>query len=208
VPAWGCLRPAYDTGESTANPSQVDAQALTALTPFGMLAGQEVVMSPTQMQYTVPAITCRQLEGRLPTLVPDPLHDMASCGSGAEAVIRYRLDVARERGDDLADALAQRHKQGGWQILIRSNAVGQNRRTALTRLAMEKAAPDGDRHPAAIMLDWTVMAVMAVISGDVVIKGSGIDRTAAERVVDLRKRNTLPVVFNIVNLRTQSESPW
>jgi preprotein translocase subunit SecD len=204
------LGPAYNIGKSIVDPSQVNAQTLTALAPFGQLTGQEVATLPTQMQYAIPTITCRQLNARPRTSLRDPLHELVACASAAEADVKYKLDVAKVRGNDLADAAAQSSSQGSWQILLKFNAAGQNRWTALTRDATAQAARDGEHHQVAIVLDGMVLtapAINAVISGDAVISGSGIDRVAAEKVANLLKYGTVPVVFQIASFTNESTSP-
>jgi preprotein translocase subunit SecD len=193
------LGDAYRAAQRLTDPGQVDPGQLTALAPFGTLTPDEVATLPATMQYAVPAITCAQLNGRVPGTIDDPAATVVACERTGDQS-KYLLDTAKVTAADVAGAHVELQAAPGWTVTISFTGQGQPKWTALTQAAMTNSPSN----QVAIVVDNQVISaptIQAVITGDAAISGAEIDRAAAARLAALLRSGPLPVTFTVTDLR-------
>ncbi|MBA3489440.1 MAG: protein translocase subunit SecD [Longispora sp.] len=180
------LGPVYAVAEALT--SVEDGQAKAAeLAPFAGLSGREVAVLPANIQFLVPAISCRQLNDRPAGSVDQADVQVVACDESS----KYLLDVAKVVGTDLATATYNFDQS--WKVIAKFTSAGQSRWTELTR----EAYADGQRNPVAIVLDNTVVtapAIQGIINGDAEITGD-FNRRSAELLANQLKYGALPLTF-------------
>jgi preprotein translocase subunit SecD len=134
---------------------QPDQNALLAqIGPFGELTGPEVAVLPVKLQFSLPTITCSQLNSRPAGSIQDP--DQLAVACDEAGVIKYLLDVSKVLGTDVSDAGAV--IQAGtnrWEVNLQFTGDGQPKWTDLTREATQNSAST-PFEPAALQMDVTV----------------------------------------------------
>ncbi|HEX6498251.1 MAG TPA: protein translocase subunit SecD [Micromonosporaceae bacterium] len=194
------LGPVYQLAQGISDPNQVDQNTLAALKPFGDLAPAEVAVLPADIQYKVPTITCKQLNGRPVGSISDPKQQVTACDSGTSAHTKYQLDVAKVLGTDVSNATSGYDTQQGWHVTLSFKGSGQDRWTKLTQEAKDKEAKDGQQHAVAIVLDNSVVSapnIQSVITGDAIINGGDINQDSARTLAAQLKYGSLPLTFKI-----------
>ena len=130
------------------------------------LTSAEVAALPTVWLLDVPYITCSMLRGRPPSALDDPARQVVACDG--TSTTKYLLGPASLGGADVESVTATADKTAGdWRITIAFTDSGQQRWTALTRMALGKQV--------ALVLDGDVVSAPAIESmttGDAVISGN------------------------------------
>jgi preprotein translocase subunit SecD len=183
---------------------------------FAKLTGDEVNALTPQMQFSVPTISCEQLNGRPPGAVDAPNQQVVTCdGTGAKMF----LDVAKVVGTDIKTASPQLdQQQGQWVVSLNFTGEGQKKWTALTREAFTPPAnspcltaasslSSGATHClVAVVLDKNVISapeIQGVLTGQSQITGN-FTASSAKELADQIKYGALPVTF--IPATTQSVS--
>jgi preprotein translocase subunit SecD len=90
-----------------------DEASMIALEPFGELNGEEVSLLPSNVQFYVPAITCRQLDSRPPGSVQEADAEVVACSEPVPVTdeedaptyqTKYLLQPASVLGSDVTSA--------------------------------------------------------------------------------------------------------
>ncbi len=183
-------------------PSQLQSNPAlaAALKPFSSLSGEEVADLPAEMQFTVPTISCKQLNARPAGSIADPKAKAVGCGSEGGTPTKYYMDVAKVLGTDVSKADYTYDATKGWKVDLSFKGGGQDRWTALTRTAYnngQNAQSGLDR--VAVVLDNQVVSaphIQGVINGDAEITGSFTKNDVSTLAAQL-KYGSLPLSFNI-----------
>jgi preprotein translocase subunit SecD len=193
---------AYQVATSIPPGGQVDAQTQELLAPFGSLSPAEVQTLPPRVQYLVPTISCKQLDGRDSATTEAPGVQLVACDRDSKTATKYALDVAKLGAEDIADVRATKDLTAGWLIAISFTTAGQERWTELTRQAY--TAPDG-RNRVAIVVDNQVVsapAIMSVITGDAQISGAAMTEPAVRLLAAELRSGPLPLEFSVTGITT------
>jgi preprotein translocase subunit SecD len=201
------LGPAYTLAQGIQDPTQVNAQTLAAVAPFGQLSPQEVAALPAQLQFLVPTVTCAQLNARDPGALDDPNAQVVACDQGDNVHNKYFLDIAKVQGTDVATADNSYDAQnGGWHVTLHFKSSGQDKWTKLTQEAMQNAnsssgTSSGGAQVAVVLDNQVVSApqIQSVISGDAIINGTGINQTTSKTLATQLRYGSLPLNFKIEN---------
>jgi preprotein translocase subunit SecD len=195
------LGPIYQAAQSIPSPDQVTAEQATLLKPFGELSPDDVAVLPADVQYNVPTITCKQLNGRQPGAISPANQQVVACGNESSAATKYKLDIAKVVGEDVKDAgFTNDPQQGGW--ITNLSFRNQDKWTNLTREVYGDGSADKQNRRVAIVLDNTVVSdpsIDGVITGDAIIFG----QFTREQVVTLSqqlKYGSLPLTFKVESL--------
>lgn len=133
------MRAALTLVDPTASAEQ-DQQALIEQTrPFEELTGPEVVVLPVKLQFSLPTITCAQLNARPAGSIQDP--DAMAVACDEAGFQKYLLDVSKVLGTDVSDASGV--IQAGtnrWEVAIQFTGDGQPKWTDLTREATQNTS--------------------------------------------------------------------
>jgi preprotein translocase subunit SecD len=144
----------------------------------------------------VPTISCKQLDARPAGVLHEVNQQVVACGKNGTGRVKYKLDVAKVVGEDVADAGFDNNVQeGGWFVNLKFKGGGQDRWTALTKEAYD----NGAQKQVAIALDNTVVsapAIQGVITGDAVISGS-FTKGEVQTLSRQLKYGSLPLSFNV-----------
>lgn len=178
-----------------------DPSVAEALKPFGALSGTEVAVLTPQMQFNVPTITCKQLDGRPAGSVSKIDQQAVACDAGG----KYLLDVAKVSGTDVGNATAQLDQQGQWVVSLDFKGDGQEHWTALTREAYQNGGQTCNQSSlsqagnclVAVVLDNKIISapeIQGVLTGDSQISGSFTAKSADELASQLRY-GALPLTF-------------
>jgi preprotein translocase subunit SecD len=193
---------AYQVATTIPPGGQVDPQTQELLAPFGSLSPAEVQTLPPRMQYLVPTITCRQLDGRDPAATGDPARQLVACDRDSKVATKYALDAAKLVAEDIADVRPVKDPAAGWQIMISFTASGQERWTELTR----QAYTAGDnRNRVAIVVDTQVVSaptIMSVITGDAQLSGGSMTEPAVRLLAAELRSGPLPLEFSVTGITT------
>ncbi|GAA4454452.1 protein translocase subunit SecD [Phytohabitans houttuyneae] len=195
---------AWAAASALENPPDLSADptAVQQFAAFSKLDGPEVAALDPKMQYSVPTISCAQLDSRPPGSIQDPSKQAVSC----EGPQKLFLDVAKVLGTDVSDASGVLDQQGGdWVVSLDFTGDGQKKWTALTREAYENtggtcdasALGDQGKCRVAVVLDNQVISspeIQGVLTGDSQITGSFNSKTANELAGKLRY-GALPLTF-------------
>jgi preprotein translocase subunit SecD len=198
------LGAAYTAAGQVTDPTSVDAATLAALKPFSTLSFDEVGVLPTQMQFSVPTISCTQLDGRNPSYLTDAAYlkqQVVACETNQGAPVKYLLDVAKVNGTDISSAVANydatNYPASPWIVNLSFKGSGQAAWTKLTQDAKTQEAQDGQPHQVAVVLDTQVVSapsIESVITGPAVITGLG--ETGAHDLAQQLKFGALPISFH------------
>jgi preprotein translocase subunit SecD len=175
---------------------QVDPQLVPLLQPFSKLTPEEVAVLPTDIQFKVPTISCKQLDARPAGVLHDQNQQVVACGKGGSGGhAKYKLDKSTVLGEDVAGASFDNNVQeGGWFVSLSFKGGGQDRWTKLTQEAF-----NNNKQQVAIVLDNTVVSapsIEGVITGDAVIKGS-FTKDEVQTLSRQLKYGSLPLSFKI-----------
>jgi preprotein translocase subunit SecD len=201
---------AYAIASGLTSPSGVTDQAMyDKLKPFSTLTADEVAVLPAVMQFSVPTISCIQLNGRNSGYLTDDDYlkqKITACDDSATAPTKFQLDVAKVKGTDVDSASAvydlQQFTSTGWGVQLNFKSSGQQAWTQLTQDAKNAEAQDGSQHAVAITLDAEVISapnIISVISGPATISGAGIDDKVAHQLANQLKFGALPMSFEKQN---------
>ncbi|WP_232290272.1 protein translocase subunit SecD [Micromonospora sp. ATCC 39149] len=155
-----------------------------------------------EMQFTVPTITCAQLDKRPPASIKDEKQKAVACEDGVQ---KYLLDVAKVLGTDVGDANAVLDQTSSWVVSLDFKGDGQEKWTNLTREAFNNEGQACDQTAlgqdgkcrVAVVLDNKVVSspeIQGVLTGDSQITGSFDNKTASALASQLRY-GALPVTF-------------
>ncbi len=197
---------AYQAAAQVKSPDQVTQagpQAAELLKGFTKLSREEVAVLPTSMQFNIPQVTCKQLNGRAAGVIDEPKKQVVACDKST----KYLLDQAKVVGTDVKSAsYTYDQQQGGWKVVISFNGKGQSNWTNLTKEAYdnsgkptcEQGSLDQAGHcRVAIVLDTRVVsapAIQSVIAGDAEISGS-FTQDDAQVLANQLKYGALPLTF-------------
>ncbi|BCB89607.1 SecDF P1 head subdomain-containing protein [Phytohabitans suffuscus] len=194
------LGTAFDAADRIQDPTRADVQALSA---FGTLTCAEVEALPARMQYMVPTLGCRVLNGRVPGALNRADETAAACDR--EGTTKYLLDEAKVVGADLAGAEASLDPQrGDWIVTMRFTGGGQPKWTELTREVADEASRSGQIALVAVASDNEVITAPSIenaIQGDAVISGS-LDRERATLLAANLNHGVLPLRLVIASIDT------
>jgi preprotein translocase subunit SecD len=184
--------------QAPADPSQ-DAAVLA---PFGKLTSDEVAALPTNIQFNVPAVTCKMLNDRPAGSISDPKQQAVAC----EGPTKYLMDVSKVLGTDVNGANAV-IEQGTsrWVVSLTFTGSGQEKWTALTREAYnnegkacsQDVVDENGRCRVAVVLDNQVVsspAIQGVLTGNSQITGS-FTRKDADLLASQLRYGALPLTF-------------
>jgi preprotein translocase subunit SecD len=210
--AWAAAGKLTDPVDLSTNPAAAKQYA-----PFAKLSGAEVNALTPQMQFSVPTISCTQLDARPNGAVDSPDVPVTTCQTGA----KMYLDKAKVLGTDIKTASPQLDSQNGqWVVSLDFTGEGQKKWTALTREAFTPAAGDscltaaqavsqGATHClVAVVLDKEIISapeIQGVLTGQSQITGSFTSATAKE-LADQIKYGALPVTFTPAASQTVTAS--
>ncbi len=149
------------------------------------------------MQFFVPTITCKQLDGRNPQYMTDDkfLNQQVVACDQTTPDTKYLLDAAKVQGTDIASASANYDpvnyaSTGGWTVNLQFKGAGQTKWSDLTKAEVGQQV--------AIVLDNQVVSaptIQAVINGPAVISGTGITADSAHTLATQLKYGALPLGF-------------
>jgi preprotein translocase subunit SecD len=151
------MQAALTLADPAASQEQDQQALLDRVRPFGELTGPEVAVLPAKLQFSVPSITCAQLNDRPAGSVQDPDDLVVACDEAG--TIKYLLDVAKVLGTDVSDAAGV--IQAGtnrWEVTLQFTGDGQPRWTDLTREATQNNS--------AVPFDPTGLAMHVVADPD------------------------------------------
>ncbi len=192
------LGPVYQMAQSIQSPDQVDPQSALLLKKFGELSPDEVAVLPADIQYNVPEISCKQLNGRQPGAISDPKQPVVACGKDSGAAEKMKLDIAKVVGEDVKTAgFTNDPQQGGW--LVNLAFKNQDKWTNLTKEVYGTGQADKSARRVAIVLDNQVVSapsIDGVITGDAIIYGS-FTRDDVVTLSQQLKYGSLPLSFKI-----------
>jgi preprotein translocase subunit SecD len=167
-------------------------QAMAFLAPFGKLPPEQVAVLPPQVQFKVPTITCKQLNGRPPASIVDAGSEAVACD--AEGGAKYLLAKSKVLGTDVDEAdFTFDPQRSQWIVTLSFNSDGQNRWTNLTAETKDKQV--------AVVLDNEVVSAPTIqerIAGDAEITGS-FTRTEAQNLAAQLRYGALPLTFAVQN---------
>ncbi|GAA1818680.1 protein translocase subunit SecD [Planosporangium flavigriseum] len=196
------LGPAYQAAQAIQSPEQVTPQQLAALKPFGELSADEVAALPADIQFNVPTITCKQLNGRMPGSISDPKQTVVACGKDVGATEKYKLDVAKVVGEDVKDAGFTNQPTQGWVVNL--SFKNQDKWTNLSKEVFGAGAADKSQRQVAIVLDNQVVSapsIEGVMTGDAQIYGQ-FSREDVVTLAQQLKYGSLPLSFAIEDFTT------
>jgi preprotein translocase subunit SecD len=191
------LGPAYQAAQTIQSPDQVNPQLLPALKPFGTLSTDEVAALPADVQFNVPTITCKQLNGREPGSISDPKQAVVACGKESSATEKYKLEPAKVVGEDVKDAGFTNEPTQGWVTHL--SFKNQDKWTNLTKEVFGTGAADKSQRRVAIVLDNQVVSapsIEGVMTGDATIYGQ-FTRADVVTLSQQLKYGSLPLSFKI-----------
>ncbi len=191
------LGPAYQAAQSIQSPDQVDPSVLPMLKPFGDLSDAEVAVLPADIQYNVPTITCKQLNGRDPGSISVINQQVIACGTENGGPVKYKLDVAKVVGEDVKTASFTNDPTQGWVVNL--SFKNQDKWTNLTKEVYGDGSADKSARRVAIVLDNQVVSAPSidnVIPGDAIIYGS-FSRDDVVTLSQQLKYGSLPLAFSI-----------
>ena len=195
--AWEAANGLQSPTDLAADPSLVEK-----LTPFASLDDREVAVLPAQMQFTVPQITCAQLDARPPASISAVDQQAVACEFGS---IKYLLDQAKVVGTDINDANAVLDQTSQWVVSLDFTGSGQEKWTALTGEAFRNegnacdpsALGDSGNCRVAVVLDNQVVSspeILGVLTSNSQITGNFTQQDASDLASTLRY-GALPVTF-------------
>jgi preprotein translocase subunit SecD len=193
---------AYQAAQQIQDPAQIDPQMAPYLEPFDDLKPDEVAVLPIEIQYNVPNVSCKQLDGRQPGSISEVKQQVVACGREGGGLKKYKLDKARVVGEDVSNAGFTNDPTKGWKVTLSFTGGGQGRWTDLTKDAYD----NGAQHQVAIVLDNTVVsapAIQGVIPGDADITGT-FTKDEVQTLSRQLKYGSLPVSFKIEALDSVS----
>jgi preprotein translocase subunit SecD len=174
-----------------------DQATIDTLAPFYTLTSDEVAVLPAQMQFFVPTITCKQLDGRNPQYMTDDkfLNQQVVACDQTTPDTKYLLDAAKVQGTDISSASANYDpvnyaSTGGWTVNLQFKGAGQTKWSDLTKAEVGQQV--------AIVLDNQVVSaptIQQVINGPAVISGTGITADTAHTLATQLKYGALPLGF-------------
>jgi preprotein translocase subunit SecD len=200
------LGAAYEAAQSIQSPDQVNPQILPLLKPFGDLSANEVGVLPAQIQYNVPTITCKQLNGRDPGSISAVNETVIACGKENGGPVKYKLDPAKVVGEDVKDATFTNEPTQGWVVNL--SFKNQDKWTNLTKEVFGDGTADKSARRVAIVLDNQVVSapsIDGVISGDAIIYGQ-FSRSDVVTLSQQLKYGSLPLAFNVLTVKTITAS--
>jgi len=174
-----------------------DPSVIASLAPFYKLTSDQVAVLPPTMQFFVPTITCKQLNGRNPQyMTADQFlnQQVVACDS-LDQHTKYLLDAAKVQGTDVSSASANYDptnyaSTGGWIVNLSFTGSGQTKWSNLTKAQINNQV--------AIVLDNQVVSaptIQSVINGPAVISGTGITADVAHTLATQLKYGALPLGF-------------
>ncbi|WP_433219133.1 SecDF P1 head subdomain-containing protein [Dactylosporangium sp. CS-047395] len=169
--------------------TEPDDPAGARLTGFDKLTCAEVAALPAGMQYNVPGVSCTMLGHRPAGVLAD-----GEAVTACDDRVKYRLDVAKVTGAELAGAEAgTRADIGSYVVKISFTPAGQGKWTDLTREALERQV--------AILVDDEVVSapmIQGVIPGDAEISGGALaERDGATSLAATLSSGALPAQVTI-----------
>ncbi|MGC9668553.1 protein translocase subunit SecD [Planosporangium sp. 12N6] len=191
------LGPAYQAAQTIQSPDQVNPQMLETLKPFGQLSADEVAALPADIQFNVPTITCKQLNGREPGSISDPKQPVVACGQGTGAGTKYKLEPAKVLGEDVKDANFTNDPSQGWVVQL--SFKNQDKWTNLSKEVYGNGSADKSQRQVAIVLDNQVVSapsIEGVMTGDATIYGQ-FSRDDVQTLSQQLKYGSLPLSFKI-----------
>ncbi|WP_412747112.1 protein translocase subunit SecD [Krasilnikovia sp. MM14-A1004] len=209
--AWAAASKLTEPPDLSANP-----RLAKQLAPFATLDGAEINALTPEMQYNVPTISCKQLQGRPNGAIDDPAIKVTACDLNGRKMF---LDVAKVLGTDIDTASPQYdQQQGQWVVSLDFTTAGQQKWADLTREAFNKTANDGCETAAqglggdgqhchvAVVLDKTVISapeIQGVLTGQSQITGD-FTAKSARQLADQIQYGALPVTFTAGEAMTVS----
>jgi preprotein translocase subunit SecD len=191
------LGPAYQAAQTIQTPDQVNPQLLPALKQFGQLTADEVAALPADIQFNVPTITCKQLNGRTPGSISEANQAVVACGSENGAAVKYKLEPAKVLGEDVKDAGYTNQPTQGWITTL--SFKNQDKWTNLTKEVYGTGTTDKSQRQVAIVLDNQVVSapsIEGVMTGDATIYGQ-FSRADVVTLSQQLKYGSLPLSFKI-----------
>nr|WP_240948192.1 protein translocase subunit SecD [Planosporangium mesophilum] len=191
------LGPAYQAAQTIQSPEQVNPQLLATLKPFGQLSSAEVAALPADIQFNVPTITCKQLNGRDPGSISDPKQTVVACGTERGAGAKYKLDPAKVVGEDVKEASFSNEPTQGW--IVRLAFRNPDKWANLTGEVYGNGSVPDTQRQVAIVLDNTVVSAPVIqekMTGDATIYGQ-FTRSDVETLSQQLKYGSLPLSFKI-----------
>jgi preprotein translocase subunit SecD len=193
----------YAIATQITDPTAVDQATLTQISKFSQLTADQVAVLPVEMQFNVPLVSCAQLNARNPSYITDNAYlkqQVVSCGAVNGALYKYKLDVAKVGGTDIASASSgydpTNYPQDPWIVNLSFKGSGQAAWTKLTQDAKNLEAQDGQEHQVAVVLDTRVVSspsIQSVINGPAVI--TGLDESGVHTLATQLKFGALPISF-------------
>lgn len=184
---------------------------------FSTLNGNEVAALPAMMQYSVPTISCTQLNDRPNGALDDPKSQVVTCYNGGKIL----LDTAPVVGDDIDKASPAFDQQSSqWVVSLDFKSEGSTKWAALTKTAFNATSTDPcftaatamygqvDHCAVAVVLDKTIVSapqIQGVLTGTSQITGQ-FTATSAKDLADKLKFGAIPVTFDAGPAETVSAS--
>jgi preprotein translocase subunit SecD len=196
------LGPAYQAAQAIQGPGQVTPDQLKALKPFSELSADEVGALPADIQFNVPTITCKQLNGRTPGSISEAKQSVVACGSENSALVKYKLEPAKVLGEDVKDAGFTNEPTRGWITTL--SFKNPDKWAKLTKEVYGTGATDKSQRQVAIVLDNQVVSapsIEGVMTGDATIYGQ-FSRTDVQTLSQQLKYGSLPLSFKIDSFDT------
>lgn len=195
--AWEAANALQSPNDLATDPSLVEK-----LKPFASLTDREVAVLPALVQFTVPQITCAQLDARPPASISAVDQQVVACEFGS---IKYLLDQAKVVGTDINDANALLDQTSQWVVSLDFTGDGQEKWTALTQEAFNNegaacdpsALGDSGNCRVAVVLDNEVVSspeILGVLTSNSQITGNFTQQDASDLASTLRY-GALPVTF-------------
>lgn len=196
----------YAQAESLTQPPN-DPASMEIFKPFGDLTSAEVAALPIGIQYNVPTITCKQLNGRSPGSISPTDQQVVACNKPQQSkdgqpgyYVKSKLDVAKVVGEDVANAGSGPDSQnpGSWMVNMEFTGQGADKWQALTTATVGKQV--------AIVLDNLVVSdptIQSVMSSSAQITGS-FKSDEAKLLAEQLKYGALPIAFKVLTIEEVS----
>ncbi|WP_285660677.1 protein translocase subunit SecD [Actinorhabdospora filicis] len=197
----------YAQAESLTQPPN-DPASMEIFKPFGELSSEEIAALPIGIQYNVPTITCKQLNGRPPGSISATDQQVIACNkpesskakNGLAYYVKSKLDVAKVVGEDVSNAGSGPDSQnpGSWMVNMEFTGQGADKWQALTTATVGKQV--------AIVLDNLVVSdptIQSVMSSSAQITGN-FRATDAKLLAEQLKYGALPIAFKVLTIEEVS----
>ncbi|GIF13226.1 hypothetical protein Ate01nite_32580 [Actinoplanes teichomyceticus] len=185
-----------------------DPKAGLPYKPFAQLSPVEVAALSPQMQFSIPTISCDQLDKRPNGSIDDKDSPVVACYEGQAKVM---LDAAKVVGDDIDSASPQLDQQTGrWVVSLDFKSEGQKKWADLTRVAYNATSSDpcftavqslygsAEHCAVAVVLDKEIISapqIQGVLTGSSQITGD-FTPNSAKQLADQLKFGAIPVTFS------------